>query len=96
MTNTQPILETLFQGRDLSYDTAYHAFGSLLSGNEDPLWISALLMGLQTKGQTVTELTAACAAMQEAMTPLPQQVDAMDIVGTGGCLLYTSPSPRDS
>ena len=84
MTNTQPILETLFQGRDLSYDTAYHAFGSLLSGHEDPLWISALLMGLQTKGQTVTELTAACAAMQEAMTPLPQQVDAMDIVGTGG------------
>ncbi len=84
MSNIQPILEVLSEGHGLPYDDAYRAFQALLAGEEDPILISALLMGLHAKGETVTELTAACAAMQEAMIALPEQKGAIDIVGTGG------------
>ena len=84
MSNIQPLLETIAQNRGLDYDAAYLAFQSALTGEEDPLLISAFLMGLHAKGETTTELTAACTVMQETMIALPEQPDAMDIVGTGG------------
>ena len=84
MSNIQPLLEPIAQGRDLDYDAVQRAFQAALAGEENPLLISALLMGLHAKGETVTELTAACAAMQETMITLPGQQSAMDIVGTGG------------
>ncbi|NQY81633.1 MAG: anthranilate phosphoribosyltransferase [Alphaproteobacteria bacterium] len=84
MSTIQPLLEPLSQGKNLSYDDVYTAFAALLAGKENPLLIAALLMGLHAKGESVPELTAACAAMQDAMITLPDHRDAIDIVGTGG------------
>ena len=57
-------------GRNLTYDEAYRAFVSILSGAESDIRIGAFLIGMRIKGVSVEELTAfAAAARSKAQIP---------------------------
>ena len=53
--------------------------------------IAGLLMGLRVRGETVPELVGAVRAMRSQMRPVPGVADAIDVCGTGGDGLGTTP-----
>ena len=70
--------------RPLSRDEADAAFEILFRGDASPVQISALLMALRTRGETVDEIAGAAAQMRAACVKVDAPAGAMDIVGTGG------------
>lgn len=84
MSTIPPLLAQLQRRESLSYDEAYPAFCAIMAGEEEPTLIAALLVALSVNGEEFEVINAACAAMQNAMTPLVGHEDAMDVVGTGG------------
>lgn len=60
------------------------AFDLLFKGDATPVQVSALLMALRTRGETVEEIAAAAASMRAACIPVSAPDGAIDIVGTGG------------
>lgn len=69
---------------DLSREEAAAATSEILSGNATHAQISALVMGLKVKGETVEEMAGMSQAMLGASSPLSVPKGAIDIVGTGG------------
>ena len=80
------ILGRITDGEDLDRDAAYAAMSEILSGEATPAQIAAFAVGLRMKGETVEELGGLLDAMRDASTrvSLPDDLDAVDIVGTGG------------
>ena len=83
------ILDQLLDGNDLSRDEAFDAMLSIMSGEFDDAQIAGFLMALRSKGETVDEITGFAHAMRKKMVRVSLSHPAI-------CLLYTSPSPRDS
>jgi len=71
-------------GLDLTGDQSAAAMADILSGSVDPVRISALLVALAAKGETVEEVAGMARAMRAAAEPLRVADGAIDIVGTGG------------
>lgn len=78
------LFSALTEGRDLSRAQAEAAMTEILSGQASQVQIASMLIGLQSKGETVEELTGFVTAMLEASEPLKVNPAAIDIVGTGG------------
>ena len=79
------ILGKLASGTDLSRDEAREAMSEVMGGTASPAQISALIVSLRMKGETVEEMTGLVEAIKSAAVPVP--VDAaglVDVVGTGG------------
>ena len=89
MSKVAPLLPALRARQDLHYQDCYDGLSAMLAGEEDPAVIAAFLMGLSIKGEATIELSAACAAMQDAMVRFDTDLEALDIVGTGGDGQYT-------
>jgi anthranilate phosphoribosyltransferase len=72
--------------QDLSADEMAQVVGQIMDGEATPALISALLVGLRMKGETVGELVGAARAMRARMTPVPFQTAGLmvDTCGTGG------------
>lgn len=70
--------------RALTSQEANAAFEILFNGEATPVQVSALLMALRTRGESVTEIAGAAAQMRAACVPVRAPEGAMDIVGTGG------------
>ena len=58
--------------------------GDVMDGEATPAQLSALLMGLRMRGETVDELAGFAAAMRDRVVKVDAPDDAIDVVGTGG------------
>ncbi len=89
VTDDAPVrqaLQELARGDSLSSEAAAAAFSVLMRGEATPTLISALLMGLRTKGETPDEVAGAAVALRGAMTRVvvDQPDRLVDTCGTGG------------
>ncbi len=67
-----------------SQDLIKQSFDEILSGNVDPILISAFLVGLRIKGESVDDIHAAVSVMREHSTKVRAPDDVVDTCGTGG------------
>ena len=65
------------------------AFEDILSGAAEPALISAFLMGLRTRGETVENIVAGARVLRANVRPVKAPPGAIDTCGTGG-LSWTS------
>ena len=70
--------------RDLDYATAAAVMDEIMSGQASEIQMSAFLTALAMKGETIDEITACAASMRAHCVRLLHDVDALEIVGTGG------------
>ena len=75
---------TLSKKDDLSFATAQAVMDEIMSGLATPVQMSAYLTALSLKGETIDEITASAAGMRKHCIRLLHDVDALEIVGTGG------------
>ena len=69
---------------DLSYEMAQAVMDEIMSGEANDIQKSAYLTALAMKGETIDEITASAAGMREHCTRLLNDMDVLEIVGTGG------------
>ncbi|MCL2137089.1 MAG: anthranilate phosphoribosyltransferase [Coriobacteriia bacterium] len=74
----------LSQKEDLSYEAAEAVMHEIMTGEATPVQMSAYLTALSLKGETTVEITASAAGMRSHCIRLLHEVDALEIVGTGG------------
>ncbi len=88
-TFTSEVLGPLVRGFDLDRPRARDALGAILAGNIEGVLVASFLTALTAKGETPAEMTGFVDAMVGAATTFTLDVDALDIVGTGGDQLHT-------
>lgn len=71
-------------GKDLSMEDAETAMNIIMSDGATDAQISALLMALRCKGETIEEITGFAKVMRQKASIVPSSRSAVDIVGTGG------------
>ncbi len=71
-------------GATLGVEQAKGAFDLMMAGEATPVQISAFLMALRVRGETVEEITGGALTMRDKMTRISGPANAMDVVGTGG------------
>ena len=75
---------SLSKKQDLSYATAEAVMNEIMTGEATPVQMSAYLTALSLKGETTDEITASAFGMRSHCVRLLHDVDALEIVGTGG------------
>ncbi|MDR0315791.1 MAG: anthranilate phosphoribosyltransferase [Treponema sp.] len=75
---------TLAKKENLPYETAETVMNEIMSGEASPVQMSAYLTALSLKGETIDEITASASGMRRHCIRLLHDVDALEIVGTGG------------
>lgn len=75
---------TLSKKQDLTYETAEAVMHEIMRGEATPIQMSAYLSALSLKGETTDEITASASGMRSHCIRLLHDVDALEIVGTGG------------
>ncbi|MET1255963.1 anthranilate phosphoribosyltransferase [Aliikangiella maris] len=90
MQNLIDLQEKLFQQQDLTQQESADLFTQLISGNVDPILISAYLVALKLKGEKPSEVAGAAAALRQNANPFnkPNYFTA-DSCGTGGSGKHT-------
>ncbi|WP_251360046.1 anthranilate phosphoribosyltransferase [Kangiella sp. TOML190] len=84
------LLETLYQGQDLSLQQATSSFDQLLTGQLEVPQVAAMLAALKTKGESVDEIAGAAKALRRQAVAFPQRDYLVsDCCGTGGDGLNT-------
>jgi anthranilate phosphoribosyltransferase len=77
-------------GQSLSEDEAHLVMSLVMDGETTPSQISALVVGMRMKGETVDEIVGFARAMRERATPVhPTVTGYIDTCGTGGDGLHT-------
>ncbi|PWJ51906.1 anthranilate phosphoribosyltransferase [Faecalicatena contorta] len=74
----------LAKRKDLTYKEAYQVMNEIMSGEASDVQMSSYLTAMSLKGETIDEITASAAGMREHCVKLLHNVDALEIVGTGG------------
>ena len=69
---------------DLTYDEAYQTMDEIMSGEASEVQMSSYLTAMSMKGETIDEITASAEAMRSHCVRLLNDVEALEIVGTGG------------
>lgn len=83
--NIQSAIKTVIDKRDLSNDEMTDVMQQIMTGEATSAQIGGFLVGLQMKGETVTEITAAATVMRNLATPVEINRDhVVDTCGTGG------------
>ena len=75
---------SLSKKQDLTYETAESVMHEIMTGEASPVQMSAYLTALSLKGETTNEITASAYGMRSHCIRLLHDVDALEIVGTGG------------
>ncbi len=73
--------------QDLTYDEAYAVISEIMAGETTPTQNAAFLSALSTKStkaETIDEITGCAAAMRDAALKFENDMDLLEIVGTGG------------
>lgn len=79
------VLESLYQGQDLTLEQSQQVFSDVVQGNVDPIILSSLLTALKIKGEKPVEIAGAAKALLANAAPFPTpDYEFADIVGTGG------------
>lgn len=78
------LLTALVAGQDLSAAQAAWAMDQVMSGETPPVVLSAFLVALRAKGETVAELTGLADAMLAHAVAIEVPGRTVDLVGTGG------------
>ncbi len=74
----------LAKKENLTYEEAYQVMDEIMSGAASDVQMSSYLTALSMKGETIDEITASAADMREHCVKLLHNIDALEIVGTGG------------
>lgn len=74
----------LAKREDLTYDEAYQVMNEIMDGKASDVQKSAYLTALSMKGETIDEITGSAVGMREHCVRLLHNLDALEIVGTGG------------
>ena len=69
---------------DLSYEMAEQSMDEIMSGQATPVQMSAFLIALSMKGETIQEITACAKGMRNHCVKLLNDQEVLEIVGTGG------------
>ena len=83
----QEALQRVIEHREIFHDEMVSLMRQIMSGEVSPTLISAILIGLRVKKETVGEITAAASVMRELSTKVPVKSDKsilVDTCGTGG------------
>jgi anthranilate phosphoribosyltransferase len=80
---------SLSKKENLSYETAEAVMNEIMTGEASPVQMSAYLTALSLKGETIDEITASAFGMRKHCIRLLHDVDALEIVGTGGDEAYS-------
>ena len=75
---------SLSKKQDLSYETTESVMHEIMTGEASSVQMSAYLTALSLKGETIDEITASASGMRKHCIRLLHDVDALEIVGTGG------------
>ncbi|MCL2051888.1 MAG: anthranilate phosphoribosyltransferase [Lachnospiraceae bacterium] len=75
---------SLSKKQDLTYETAEAVMNEIMTGKATPVQMSAYLTALSLKGETTDEITASAFGMRSHCIRLLHNIDALEIVGTGG------------
>jgi anthranilate phosphoribosyltransferase len=78
------LLSALVRGEDQTAEATAWAMGQILSGEATPAQLTAFVIALRSKGETVEELTGLADMMIEFATPIEIGGPAVDVVGSGG------------
>ena len=83
--NPNDALRRILAREDLTRSETEELFGQLMDGQLSEAIKAALLVGLAMKGEAVSEIAGAAAAMRRRVVQIPHQVeDVVDTCGTGG------------
>lgn len=69
---------------DLTYDEALQVMNEIMSGEASEVQKSAYLTALAMKGETIDEITASAKEMRNHCVKFLNDMDVLEIVGTGG------------
>jgi anthranilate phosphoribosyltransferase len=85
ITNTEALTRVI-EHREIFHDEMLALMRRIMSGEMSPVMMSALLIGLRVKKETIGEITAAAQVMREFSTKVDvaDRRHLVDIVGTGG------------
>ena len=78
------IIAKLAAGESFGAAEMTAALAAMSEGSATPAQMSAFLMGLRVRGETLDELTGAARFLRSKMLAVEAPADAVDIVGTGG------------
>lgn len=77
-------VQKLCRKENLPYDMALQVMDEIMSGEADDVEKTAFLIALAMKGETIEEITACAAGMRNHCERLLNDMDVLEIVGTGG------------
>ncbi len=84
------ILQKLIEKKDLTFEEARKVMQDIMEGNLTEGEISAFLVALRSKGETIDEIAGCASIMREkAITITPKVESLVDTCGTGGDLSNT-------
>ncbi len=91
MITPQQALVRLIEQREIFYDEMLSLMRQIMSGEVSPVMISAILVGLRVKKETIGEISAAAFVMREfaSKVPVTQRGHLVDTCGTGGDAAHT-------
>jgi len=75
---------SLSKKQDITYEAAQTVMNEIMTGEASPVQMSAYLTALSLKGETIDEITGSAFGMRSHCIRLLHDVDALEIVGTGG------------
>jgi anthranilate phosphoribosyltransferase len=86
MITPQEALTRVIEHREIFHDEMLDLMRQIMSGQMSPVLISAIIVGLRVKKETIGEITAAAQVMRELATKVnvQQPENLVDVVGTGG------------
>ena len=82
----KPFLAKIVDGNHLTTEESYKAMDCIMSGNATEAQIASFLTGLRMNGETPDEITGFARVMRAKAAVVPEETEAIDIVGTGGDL----------
>ncbi len=77
-------ISTLINGEDLTEDTMSQVMEEIMTGEATDAQKASFLTALAIKGETIDEITAAAKVMGSKCAPFHNDIDTLEIVGTGG------------
>jgi len=91
MITPQQALVRLIDQREIFYDEMLSLMRQIMGGEVSPTMISAILVGLRVKKETIGEISAAAFVMREfaSKVPVTKREHLVDTCGTGGDAAHT-------
>jgi len=84
MLDFNTMLANLADGASLTAEQSEAAFEQIMSGEIDPVQLSAFLMAMRVRGETVDEIIGGARVLRNRALTLNAPVNAVDTCGTGG------------